>query len=128
MRTTTLVLAVLMIGAGVKAASALSAGDDMTAWAAASAAEKSGLADEIMSRPSVPGHVSRSELLECLDLASSVSGHGTLPISEVAEACLNPSGPGDQARMGTTAGRTPRSDEDPATADVRRSSSDARHG
>ena len=128
MRKRTIVVAVLMIGAWGHTAWALSADDDMTAWAAASAAEKSGLADEIMSRASVPGHVSRSELLACLDQASSVSGHRHLPISAVAEACLQPSGPGDQARMGMAAERTTLPDGDPDTAGSGSPWSEARNG
>ena len=95
LKMTTLVVALVMVGAGLEPASALSVEDEMAAWAAASAAEKSGVADELMSGPGGPIHIDRSELLNCLDAASSVSGHRHLPISEVAEVCLHPSGPGE---------------------------------
>lgn len=101
MRKATLALIVLVLGVGSRSAWALSTQDTMTSWTAASAAERSGVMDEIMAKAVKSSHVSRSELMECLNRASSVGGHEQLQISEIAQACSNPSELDDPGKAGT---------------------------
>lgn len=101
MRKATLALTVLVLATGSRSAMALRTEDSMTSWAAASPSERSGLVDEIMSRPTVATHISRSELLDCLNEAASVGGHEQLPISEIAHACSHPSDLDGRSEGGT---------------------------
>ena len=100
MRKTTLVLTILALGAGLQPAMALGTQDSMTSWTAATDQERSGVVDDIMSKATGAGRISRPALVECLNRAAESGGHAQLPISEIAHACSHPSDLGTQDGSG----------------------------
>ncbi len=64
---------------------ALSAGDSMQDWAAASTADKEALLRKLDAASG--GDAARERVRSCLDDTSRTTGHASLPISEVAKAC-----------------------------------------
>lgn len=90
MRVLPIAVAALSSWATLSPALALSANDTMSAWKGASDKERSGLLDEVLGKGAGTGKV-----LQCMDETSKVSGHGDLPIAEVAKACASPKN-GDQ--------------------------------
>ena len=73
-----------------QAAFALKTSDTMSDWAQASDQERSKTLDQLLAMIGKPSQVSRSDLLDCLNRAGGVGGHGGLAIDEIARACSAP--------------------------------------
>ena len=94
MHKATMIVVMSLIAAAPQAAFALKASDTMSDWTQATEQERSATLDEVLAKINKHGAVSRSDVLECLNRAAEVGGHGSLPIEDIVRACAEPpSGP-----------------------------------
>lgn len=82
MRPLVFAVAIAGLAAAVAPACALQANDTMQAWKNASAKER---ADFL--KQTIPNEAIRDKVSRCITDAASITGHGALPIGEVAKAC-----------------------------------------
>lgn len=80
-------------------ADALERNDTMSGWLHSSDADRSNLLDKLQATGSKPRQANRARVMDCMNAAAEVAGHGELRIGDVAEACsLPPSSPNGDAQ------------------------------